>query len=107
MLLTYLQSGEEAEQRQSLCPAPWAVCGVPRCVGLSWGMGDILATRFWANSFRSLNLVSSTVEEVSVRIRCRIITASLLGGRATAMRLQISAARCGHPAPGGSFGINE
>lgn len=89
-------------------------------------MGDVLATRFWANSFRSLSLVSSTEEEVSVRIRCQVfpetlstdastrrlncrhvVTASLFGGRATDMQLQISAAQCGHPAPGGPSGINE
>ena len=63
--------------RDSLCPAPWAVCWVPHCVGLSWGMGDVLATRFWANSFRSLSLVSSTVEEVSVRIRCQVFLETL------------------------------
>ena len=124
-MLTYLQSGKEAEQRQSLCPAPWAVHGVLHCVGLSWGFGDILATRFWANSFRSLSLVSSTVEEVSVRTRCQVfletlstdastrwlnhrhvMTASLFGGQDTDMRLQNGAAQSGHPALGGSFGIN-
>lgn len=89
-------------------------------------MGDVLATRFWANLFRSLSLVFSTEEEVSVRIRCQVfletlstdastrwlncrpvITASLFGGRATDVRLQISAAQCGHPAPGSPSGINE